>query len=124
MSLLDDYTLAQIRAAQNEALPDTCTIVSGTVTVNDTGTRSKDGWGTVAADVSCRMRPQAIPREQQMAMQMSAPMGYIFSMAYDGTLDPAYRIIYDGGTYEVVGVVDTGSWSTVVRAICVKAEPS
>ena len=124
MTLLDDYTMTQIRADQTSALPSTCTIMSPVQTVNDTGTRTTVHSGTVAADVACRMRPQAIPKEQQTSEQLAAPATYILSMAYDGTLDPSYQIIYDGGTYAVTGVIDTGSWTGVIRATCTKVEPA
>ena len=120
MSLLDSYTVAQIRADQLEAMPDTCTILSPTTTTRATG-HPLDTWGTLAASVACRMRPEGVPSERLTAEQIAAPQTYVLSLAYDGTLAPAYRVVYGGGTYEVVGVIDSGSWDTVTRARVTKA---
>ena len=120
MSLLDSYTVSQIRADQIDALPDTCTILAPTTTTRATG-HPLDTWGTAAGSVACRMRPEGVPSERLTAEQIAAPQTYVLSMAYDGTLSPAYRVVYGGGTYEVVGVIDSGSWDTVTRARVTKA---
>ena len=122
MSLIDSYTIAQIRADQLAALPDTCTILSPTVTVLATG-HQREGWGTVAASVACRMRPEGVVSERLTAEQIAAPQSYVLSLAYDGTLAAGYHVLYGGGTYEVTGAISTTSWDTVTRARVVEVTP-
>jgi hypothetical protein len=122
MSLLDSYTIAQIRADQLSALPDTCAILAPTHTMQGTGHWS-DSWGTVAGTVACRLRPEGVSGETLTAEQMTAPQAYVLSLAYDGTLAAGYRVLYGGGTYEVTGAIATTSWDTVTRARVVEAKP-
>ena len=120
---MDSFTLANMRSQYSTYyLPDTCTILSRTLTRNATG---RDSWayGTVATSVACRIMPIAQTEESLAGEQSWPDQAYQVSMAYNGTLTPAHVIVFSGGTLEVTAVATLGTWKAALRAICREVKP-
>ena len=122
MTLLPANDLAQFRATQAEAWPDTCEIQNPTETNTGTG-HTQDTWGTIAAAQACRFMPMRGDDERLVAAQIVGDQGYMLTIAHDGTIEPGYRVVIGSGTYEVMTVEEAGSWKTAKRAICKVVDP-
>ena len=114
--------LTRMRATQTAHQPDTCTILSLTETIQSSG-HILSTWGTLSADVACRFVPMSLDTERLAADMMEAAQTYVVTMAYDGTIEPAYVVVYSGGTYEVTAVQEQGSWKTAKRVLVVAVTP-
>lgn len=114
--------LTRMRSTQTAHQPDTCTILSLTETIQSSG-HILSTWGTLSADVACRFVPMSLDTERLAADMMEAAQTYVVTMAYDGAIEPAYRVVYSGGTYEVTAVQEQGSWKTAKRVLVKEVVP-
>lgn len=120
--MLSASELSLMRSVQNEALPDTGTILRGTSTVNEIGEATLS-WGTVASSVACRLMP---PGRQSgldvIGDQSNLVANWVVTLAYDKDVVTGDRIVIAGGTYDVIAVTDEFEWRTAVRADCRRLE--
>ena len=112
---VSDWEIEQIRAALNDLMPDTCTLLTETRVSDGAGGWSST-WGTAAASVACRFDP--LNGSEQLAGGAVQPFqGYRLTLPADTTITTAYRVQKGGVTYNVISV-DTGkSWAGSVRAV-------
>lgn len=114
MTALSAAELAAIRADIAELLPDTCAILSRTLTPDGSGGQVET-WGTATASVACRLDP-ARGREAEIGGQTRPFYGFVLTLPYTATVSAQNRIELNSETFAVVSV-DTGkSWSASVRA--------
>ncbi len=113
---LSALELAQMRADQADYMPDTCNILRGTATVNSIGEPALV-WGTIAAEVACRLRPSGLqPNVVAAGEQIQTEQLWNFYIERSGTLLPGDRVVLTAGTFEVVQSWDEESWPTAIKA--------
>ena len=114
--MLPAIELADLRAEQELALPDTCTLQT------PTETNTKGSWVLTYANtytnVACRLaqalNKQAVERE--IGAELAAVTDHILTIPYGQAIGPTYRVVHSGVTYEVVVCPNQdSSWRTVRR---------
>lgn len=106
--------IASIRAEIESALlPDTCTILSVTNTSAGAG-GMRQTWGTAYASVSCRI-DHLTGREQDGADATQPQYSFIGTFKQDQTISVTNRVVYSGGTFEVMSISTPTAWQCVKR---------
>lgn len=116
--LLNDVDLSDIRADQNAAMPDTCTVLRGTVSHSSTGAGTVS-WGTVYTNVPCRLYLRWWERAREEVFYGGREASYqrpAVRVPFDFTVKESDRIVVRGNTYEVEFVQVDASWRTVNTA--------
>lgn len=118
MSLMfSDAEIAELRALEESAMPDTFQLVSDTYTKTGGG-RTKTGE-TIQASGACRLRLLGVPgqgstREQAVVDRMGWQAAYALDLPIDVTVDPAWRIVVNGTrTFQIRGVFEVGAWALI-----------
>ncbi len=119
-STLTSAELAQMRTdLEDVMLPDTCTILSGTQTVDGQGGGTLT-WGTTTTGVKCRVDFLS-GDEAVFGGQLKPFVGFNLTVPHNTTLTTANRVIHGTITYNV-SEIDTGkSWALYLRARLEKA---
>jgi hypothetical protein len=120
--MLSNSELAYMRDSIGELLPDTCNILSGTITPDGFGGVSLT-WGTATASVACRL--DIVKSTEGEAVQAAGVRAYQevrLSLPYDTTLTTTQRVQHGGFTYNVQSVNNDQSWIAVKRAILERVE--
>ena len=116
--LVSSLDLAEMRADQTAGLPDTCTVLRGTVTATGSGGGSVT-WGTVYANEPCRFyfRWWEVNREDDSyAAREASYQRHAVRVRYDLDIREADRVVFNSRTYEVDLVALDQSWRTVKSA--------
>lgn len=113
--------LAKARRRQEEAMPDTCTIRRKTITYAGPGDATVSTSDT--ADVSCRIAPgRGSVSEDVLAEAVRGRTWWLLRLAHDQDIQRDDQVIIGGETYEVVGILDVGSWITAKKAVLVEVD--
>jgi hypothetical protein len=119
MATAADYTakIARYRTkVEVKAMPDTFELRRD-ADVSDSAGGYTTTETTVAAG-DCRLRAQNLqPSERDIATRLGWSMAYAVDLPYDVPVTPEDRLIVNGRTMEVGGVVDAGVWSMTRVAI-------
>jgi SPP1 family predicted phage head-tail adaptor len=116
--VLGTAELNAIRAVIDTTLPDTCAIVRGTAVMDGQGGNSTT-WGTVAGTVNCRMDMRG-GKEATAAGAVQPYSTYVLSLTHDQSIQTNDRVIFGGGTFNVMSVNASQSWIGVKRAVLEK----
>lgn len=112
--MLSAGELEQLRSDILETLTDTCRIERPTYT-NSYGD-SVETWGTAVASAVCRFDPDTLRRDQEMIGEREAGVArYIVTLEYDADVQDGDRLIYDGGTYQIIQLSISHSLRAVRR---------
>ena len=117
MSAIDSTMLTAMRDAIETMLPDTCNILSVTLTPDGMGGNTET-WGTASSGVACRV--DLITNDTYELVKGAALQSYpryMLSVPYDTTLAVENRIEHNSITYAVVKVNTSQSWKAVGRAV-------
>lgn len=116
MTLLTDNELADIQAEAERALPSLCTIQVPTQT-NVKGSVGLS-FANTYTDVPCRiMARNRVNQERDIGTALTGVADFVLTVPYDQALEPEYRVVCDGLTYEIVSVDNRqASWRSVRRA--------
>lgn len=108
--------IAAMRATENDALPDTCTIQTRTAT-NTKGSVA-DSYANTYTGVSCRLGATNYKQvEKDIGAALASQTDYTLTLKNDQACSPTDRVVHNGVTYEVVGVPnDKASWLFARRA--------
>lgn len=116
--VLNPAQLTLIRATVAQMLPDTSAInhaVPGTTNADGSG----EGGTTVVASSPCRIAPLGgSPTEQVFADRLQGVSGFVFTFPFDVAISEKDTITYQGGTYQVIGVMAPTSFMMSVRVAC------
>jgi head-tail adaptor len=116
--MLSETELAMMRATQEEALQDTCTIQGDTEVSDGLGGFTKTSV-TVATTV-CRVGPTGrSPEERVIADRVSPVQTYTITLPALTSVLEKHRVVTGGRTFEVVGVV-RHTYETARRCVCVE----
>lgn len=112
MTMLSVNDLADVRATQADAMPDTCTISRRSLTYAGPVGSSK-AWSNLATGVAIRIsRGRGSPSEEEIANLIQGKVWWIGSLLYNQDITRKDRVVIGSTTYEVVGVMSVGSWMT------------
>lgn len=121
--MLTATELADMRAVQELAFPDTGTILRGTSSHNEIG-EAVMAWGTVASNLAMRLMPEARRQANLDVVNDQATLvtDWVVTIAYGGDIVTGDRVVVGAGTYDVIAVTDEFTWRTAVRAECKRIE--
>jgi SPP1 family predicted phage head-tail adaptor len=108
MSLVTAAELADLKAEQVDALPDTCVLKTKTATNTSTGRTYVEA---TVATVACRVGPLS-QEERLTASRLGVDVDAVIAFADSQAILPAYRITTGGVTYEVIGPDVDRTWRT------------
>lgn len=114
--MLPASEIQDMRDEAELALPDTCTIQVPTVT-NTKGSTSIT-YANTYTDVPCRLgtRNRISQHEGELGEGVVARTDYVLTVPYDQVIEPTYRVVHGGITYEVKLVDNSAaSWRSVRR---------
>lgn len=112
--MLPDNDLALMRAELDKLMPSVCHILTATRTYDGAG-GWVDGWGTVTANVSCRL--DMTKGGELVAGAAVKPYAYYtLTVPYDTTITEINRVEHGGYTYAVTTVDADKSWGISKRA--------
>ncbi len=112
--MLTANELAQLRRDAVELLPDTCRI-EYPITAKVNG-YIEETWGTAVVSALCRFDPDKSRKEEFVIGEREAMVTrYQVTLEWDTTIADGYRLIYAGGTYQVIELHDDHSLRMVRR---------
>jgi head-tail adaptor len=117
--MLSAADLAQMRAAQAAALPDTATIKSAEAGRSDTGGITKDWSGTTT--VACRLSSRGVPQEYLALGATRGVQYWMVTLPHGAAVTADNRLVIGARTLEIVGFASGGEWETALRAVCKEA---
>lgn len=116
MSLLTTAELAELRAVQVLALPDTVVIHRYTLASDGMGNYDQ-AWAAVGT-VAARLYPQSVRTMGETTAggaQVMSETRWFVTLPYGTTISAADRLRIGGRTWEIYQVNNTESWQTAVR---------
>ena len=118
--MLSAAELSAITAYQKQFMTDACVVVTKT-TASDTAGGRSTSW-TGATSTTCRVAPTGNqPQEQIIAQRAGTTAVYTISLPVSVTVTAKDRLVVDGRTFEVIGVLARSTdWKTVTRCVCVE----
>jgi head-tail adaptor len=106
--------LAQMRADIEDLMPDVCDILSVTY-VSDGEGGMTETWGTVSADVKCRVDYRS-GSEKMTGGAIQPYSKAVLSLPYSTTISTTNRVKMDAYVWSVLSVNNKQSWDAVRRA--------
>ena len=114
MTFLSASDMTQIRSDIARMLPDTCNILSGTLTSDGQGGYT-EVWGTATVGAKCRIDKRT-GREALAGGAVQTFGSWVLTLPHDTTITAASRVEHSSVTYSVVFVDSDKSWIGSVRA--------
>lgn len=112
--------LDRMRDAQEDAMPDTRTVLRATRTVTSSGGHSTTPATTVAT-YACNIMPASSATIALYADRLQGRAGWIATFAHDADVQMGDRLTGSSPILDVIGVHAGGSWRSALRCICVEA---
>lgn len=112
--MIDAGMLAAMRAAQEDLLPDTCTIQTATEAPDAIGQVTRT-WSNTATGVACRLVPNRI-QERDAGARVTVVGDWVLTVAHDRAVAQGQRVVVGTRTFDVVSVNTAESWETATRA--------
>lgn len=120
MSMFPAAQMTKIRARAEVMLPGTCTIQSGTITLDAIGGNTIT-FGDVATDVPCKLAAKS-SSQAEVGSKFTAYTEWVFHLPHDQDVAVGQRIVYGGDNYEIVSVEDDHDWRVFRQAIAKRTE--
>ncbi len=115
MTWLTSAELAAMRTDIANLLPDTCNLLSLTLTSDGQGGHT-EAWGTATASVSCRLDAAGRPFEGQAGTRQEEFGPWVLSVPQGTSITAQQRVECNGSTFNVTSVDNEKSWVAVIRA--------
>lgn len=106
---LTDAELTAMRSVVLNILPDTCTLLAGTLSSDGMGGGTM-GWGTTATSVACKLARQNYGAVGVIGGAIAYADGWVLHIAYNGTIGVGQRAVLTAGTYSIEAVQEDHSW--------------
>jgi len=115
--MLSSVEILSMRAAQETAMQESCTVTSGSVVDDGLG-----GFSTTfvtSGSCVCRLGVSGLqPQEKLMAEKLNVVLPYVVTVPVGTAIEEGERLIISGRTYEVKAVLQGGLWETALRVMC------
>jgi SPP1 family predicted phage head-tail adaptor len=115
--MLSAPDLAQMRATQALALPDTATRTRNVETPNGMGGYTQTPTTTTYA---CRIAPTT-GRELEIAARLTSAVTYTVTLPYDADVVADDELTVNGRRFKIEAVLQGGAWQTALRLLAVEA---
>jgi hypothetical protein len=102
-----------MRSAINDLLPDTCNILTGTVSIDSEGGATQS-WGTASAGVACRLDMRNA-RKMLSNGAIQPFTTWVMTLPYGTSVTELNRIEHGTFLYSVKPVDNDKSWGACVR---------
>lgn len=122
MGLLSPQIRAYIRAEARKSMTQTCEIWAEANSVNELGSPSRV-WQIVDQNVPCLLITAKIATNamtETVASQEVMEDSYRLCLPYDTVLTTDMRVVVDGATYNVAGIVDARGNNSDVQAMIIR----
>lgn len=116
--MLTASDLTHMRATQEDALPETCSIQVRAL-IGDGQGGQRERWSE-GVSVSCRLSPMSKEEAAKYADKLGASAGWVVTLPRDTSVGVYDRITISGVEYRVVGTNENESWETARRAYCAR----
>ena len=118
--MLTTAELTAIKAVQDQAMPDTCTISRKSLTSDGMGGYTET-WSDLATGVSCRLASARYrPEEAAIADKFAGRTLWMLTLPAGTDITNEDRVVISSTTYEVAGMLSAGSWKTALRVLVVE----
>lgn len=115
--MIGSKELQRIRADAERLLPDTCHILAAAYTQDGQGGYIET-WGTVAANVRCRVDAYLHGgREQVNTDKLASYRQFVVTLPHNTQISSDNIIRTSSGDYAVISVDSGTSWAAVLHAI-------
>lgn len=116
--VLSSGDLEYMRTAQEDLLPDTCTIQTNTRTRSVFGGETTS-WADAATAVPCRLvRVDPRLRNELNGAQEQLQADWWLTLHHDQTIALGQRVVVNSLTLEPVDINEGRSWQIVTRVLC------
>ena len=115
--MLSATEVAAMRAIQGAALPDTATRTRKTYVSDGMGGQTPSESTTSYA---CRLAPTS-GRELEVAARVTSAVTFTVTLPYDADVVASDELTVNGRTFNVVAVLQGGTWATALRVLAVEA---
>lgn len=117
--MITSTELAWMRAAQENAMPDTATITRHT--------HASDGAGGSTSTPStsssaCRLMPAGSGTEELVAQGIAVKNGRIIVWPYGTDIQATDQVTIDGREFEIKAILRAGAWATATRTVAVEID--
>ena len=114
--MISDKELDAMRSAVEGLFPDTCNLLTVTQTSDGEGGFT-DAWGTITADVACRLDYITAPMTETVTgSAVRTFKSYELALPHDTVITEAYRVEVNDVTYNVTGVDAAQAWQ--IEKVC------
>lgn len=121
MSLLTSAEIADMRATETLALPDTCTISRKTLAGDGRGGNTAT-WANAATNVACRLgrsgSKSGIETIDADKLQQQTP--WVVTFAHNQDVRNTDRIVISSRTFEAISIEPHEAWTMALRVQCVE----
>lgn len=118
--MLTPDELAAIRAAQEAAMPDTCTVQTATQVADGQG-GFEPTWAD-GATYACRVSSRGLPREYLEMAAISGAHYWMVTLPQSAVVTREHRLKIGSRILSIVGFASGGTWETAKRAVCVEVD--
>ena len=113
--MLSAAEVAAMRAIQGEALPDTATRTRKALVPDGMGGHTETPSTETYA---CRIAPTS-GRELEVAARVTSAVTFTVTLPYDADVVASDELTANGRTFNVVAVLQGGTWATALRVLAV-----
>lgn len=114
MSSISNDELERMRAQIAQLLPGTCQILSVSTSPDGQG-GNIETWGTVVANVPCRIDPLGARDLVKVAGKIDVFRTSVLTVDYDTEISVDNRIEYDNNYYGITAIDSPRSWALAKR---------
>lgn len=115
--MITSTELTWMRAAQEDAMPDTATITRRTHTSDGAGGSTSTPSTSSAA---CRLMPAGTGTEELVAQGIEVKNGRIIAWPHGTDIRAADRVTIGGREFEIKAILRAGAWATAIRTAAVE----
>jgi hypothetical protein len=120
--MLTSDELTAARADVLETLPDTCTILRPSTSVDSHYFADESSAGTIGTAVACRLDPftQRNDASGMVAAREANRAYFMLTLPWNATIDDGDRVVTNGETLQVLQLFNVHSLRLVTRVLCAK----
>ena len=114
--MLTTAEITAMRAAQDSALPETCTRTRATLAQTAGGGFAVSSTATIVLD--CRVSTRGIPEEYLRQGVATGRAPVMITLPQGSDVVRTDTLTVDGVEYHILGFASRGDWETAMRCVC------